>query len=184
MAESKTTTYNEYLKRFKPESTEMEKTNFKKFFQLNSWQYLLIIAISISGLATFINTYDAWSNINSKLIACTQSDALQKELNTQFIVILVLACVAIVLGVLLAWFFRSQANQRRILTLGIITTGIFGILYALSIKFQNATNKWKLGISWAAFLFFLILGFFLSTKKYNFNCTSTQETAVSETLNE
>lgn len=172
MSQRKTTTitttnipqYSAYLQQLKPESFSKEKKYFQRFFTLNSWQYLLILAIAISGLAAFINTYDAWSNINSKLIECTESDSLRKELNTQFIIIIVLSCIAIVIGVLLAWFFRRAANQRRILTLGIITAGIFGILYALSIKFRSVTNKFKLGVSWLSFIFFIILGFFLSSK--------------------
>ena len=148
--------------RLMPESFGIEKENITKYFSLNSWQFLVVLGIAISGLAAFVNTYDAWSGINSKIQTCAQSDALQKELNTQFIIIMVISCLAIVLGIILFWLFRNQKNQRRLVTMGITTTGIFGIIYALSIKFQNATNKIKLGISWTSFIGFLILGFFIS----------------------
>lgn len=175
-------TYNQYTQRFKPLSYNEELEHARKFFTLNTWQYLIILAIGISGTAAFVNTYDALSNINSKLIECTQSAALQKELNIQFIVILVLSCVAIVFGALLAWFFRAQENQRKLLTWGIISAGIFGIVYALSVRFQSATNKWKIIISWFAFLFFMALGYFLSTGNITYtnplslNLPETQET--------
>jgi len=165
MSQSDITIAKTYAQQLKPGTFAEESENIKKYFQLNSWQYLVILGIAVSGLAAFVNTYDAWTNINSRIKSCAQSDALKKELRTQFIVILVLSCFAVVLGIILAWFFRGQQNQRRVLTLGIITTGIFGILYAISIEFQNVTNKVKLGVSWVSFLGFLILGFFLSTKK-------------------
>ena len=149
----------------KPGSFDEESGHFKRLFTLSNWQYVVILGIAISGLAAFVNTYDAWSGINAKLAACTQDPVLKKELNTQFIVILVLSCLAVLLGIILAWIFRSKLNQRKIITLGITTAGVLGILYALSIKFQNTTNAAKLGVSWVSFLAFLILGYFISSNK-------------------
>lgn len=147
------------------QGSEKEKKFAKNFFTLNNWQYLVILGIAISGLAAFINTYDAISGINKKTQICAQSSLLQKELNTQFIVLIVLSCFAIVLGIILAWIFRSGTNQRKIVTLGIMTVGIFGIIYALAIKFYQFSISAKLGISWVAFLGFLILGYFISSGK-------------------
>lgn len=159
-------TYGQQLKeaaRWKGSTVEIERA--KSYFQgFSNWQVLVIIGIAISGLASFVNTYDAWSKINTQIQAALQTGTIQKELNTQFIVILVLSCLAIALGIVLAWLFRHATNPRRIVTLGIITAGIFGILYAVSMKFQTASTIYKLGASWGAFLAFIILGFVLSSR--------------------
>lgn len=150
--------------RIMPKSFSEETTSLGKLFTLTNWQYVVILGIAISGLAAFVNTYNAISNIDKNLQKCAETDALKKELKTQFIVILVLSILAVILGMLLAWFFRHSDNQRKVLTLGITTTGIFGILYAISMKLRNVTNKIKLGISWVSFVGFIILGFFISSE--------------------
>jgi len=149
----------------KPES-KFSITNeagaMKNYFTLQSWQLLVILGIALSGLSTFVTTYNAWSGINTNVQACAQSSLLQKKLKTKFIVILVLSCLAVVLGILLAWFLRRNPNPRKLFTLGITGVGVFGIIYAIALKFQNVTDKVKLGVSWASFVAFLLLGFFLS----------------------
>ncbi|XWV26023.1 hypothetical protein QJ857_gp1057 [Tupanvirus soda lake] len=164
---TKVTTSQWVRQQFTPETLEKETGYAKGFFNLNIWQYLIIIGIAVSGLAAFINTYDAISGINSKLRACSQSDELEKELNTQFIILMVLSSLAIVIGSILAWLLRRNSNRRLLLTWGIITTGIFGILYGLAIRFQNVSNNIKLFASWITFLGFLVLGWFLSTRAKN-----------------
>ena len=154
-------------KQFAPGSLADETGYASKYFNLDIWHYLIIIGIAVSGLAAFVNTYDAISGINANMQACSQTDVLQKELNTQFIVLLALSCFAVLLGLILAWFFRKQDNQRRLITLGIITIGIFGILYALTIRFQYTSNTIKLFASWITFLGFLVLGWFLSQRAKN-----------------
>lgn len=149
--------------RIKPGSLSVEKANLSRYLTLSTWQYLVILGIAISGLAAFVNTYDAITGIDAKTQACEQTGDLGHQLNVKFIIVLVLSCIAVVLGIVLAWFFRAQVNQHRLMTLGITTGGIFGILYALSIKFVNTSNFVKLGISWASLLAFLLLGFFLHT---------------------
>lgn len=145
-----------------PQSFEIEKENISKYFNITSWQGIVIIGIAISGIASFVNTYNAWSGINIELEKCSQTSELKKKLYIQFIVIMVLSSLAIVLGIVLAWLFRTSENPRKILTFGIITLGILGIVYALATKFQNTSNSIKLTISWASFIGFIILGFFVS----------------------
>ncbi|XWV24782.1 hypothetical protein QJ856_gp1001 [Tupanvirus deep ocean] len=161
---TKTTKTSWVTQQFAPETLEKEVGYAKSYFNLSVWQYLIIIGIAVSGLAAFINTYDAITNINSNLKACSQRDELQKELNTQFIVLMVLSSFAIVFGAILAWFLRKSANRRLLLTWGIITTGIFGILYGLAVRFQNVSNNIKLFASWITFIGFLVMGWFLSMK--------------------
>lgn len=143
---------------------EQEATHIKNTISLKGWQYAIVVIIALSGLAAFVNTYNAWSDIGTNLSACRNTDPLKQELNTQFIVLLIVSCVALVLGIALAWLFRKQSNQRQILTMGIITMGILGIVYAISIKFQDVTNSVKLGVSWTIFILFVIIGFFASSK--------------------
>lgn len=136
----------------------------KNYFDLKNWQIIVIFGIAISSVASFINTYDYLSGINDKLISCTESDVLQKQLNVQFIVVIVLSCLAFILGVILAGIFRKD-NKKKLVTLSLVASGIAGILYALNIKFQNTTNIIKLSISWASLAAFILIGFFLSTHK-------------------
>lgn len=149
---------------------EAEAGYVKKYFTLSTWHFLVIIGIAISGLAAFVYTYEAISDINSNIQSCLkncpQSDDIKRQQNIQFSVILILSICAILLGLLMAWFFRAKDNQRRLVTLGILTIGIFGVIYALAIKFQTASNTIKLFSSWFVFIFFIILGWYLSTKKY------------------
>ncbi|MEM0354019.1 MAG: hypothetical protein QXW79_00420 [Thermoplasmata archaeon] len=139
-----------------------EVKSLKKYFSMTSWQYLVILGIAITGLASFINTYNAFSDINIHTEKCYQEDPLNKEIHTQFVVVLVLSILSLVLGITLAILLRHAKNQRRIVTLGIITVGIFGIIYSLSLKFYTFSGWTKVGISWASFVAFLILGFFMS----------------------
>jgi hypothetical protein len=151
-------------KQLTPGTLAEEKANAHRFFTLNNWQYIVILGIAISGLAAFITTYNAVTKINKDLLTCENSVALKHALNTKFLIVLILSCIAVFIGILLAWLFRANANQRKLLTIGITTMGIFGILYAIGIKFRGTTNNLQLGISWITFLAFLILGFFFSSQ--------------------
>lgn len=172
MSESQSSTG--ILEILKPTTASEELGNVQKYFQLNTWQYLIILGIAVSGLAAFVTTYDAWSNINKNYQACAQTGTLQDELKTQFIVITVLSCFAVILGLILAWFFRKNENPRQLLTLGIMTTGLFGIIYALTIKFQDVDNKINVALSWITFIGFLVLGWYFSRKK------TTETTIINE----
>lgn len=156
-------TASKLAERFKPGSFVTEKEHFTRYFNISGWQLIVIAGIAISGIAAFANTYDAITGVNKDLEQCEESSSIKSKLNAKFIVILVLSCLAVVGGILLAWFFRTQSNQKRLLTLGITSGGVLGILYALSIKFRNTTNLAKLGISWISLLAFLLLGFFISS---------------------
>lgn len=148
----------------KPGSFADEKEHIKTLVGgLGYWQVLVIFGIAISGISAFMNTYDYVTSVNSQLATCVQSAALKEEINKEFIWLLVLSCLAVVLGSLAAWFLRKSNNQRSVFTFGFILTGIFGILYALSIKYQHIGSGIKMGLSWTSFLGFLVLGFFVSS---------------------
>jgi heme O synthase-like polyprenyltransferase len=154
-----------FIQGLKPRALGEEAKDIRRFFALNTWQYFIIIGIAISGIAAFVNTYDAWRSISKKMQECTNSNPLKKELKIQFIVMLTLSILTLLLGLILLWIFRNKENQRRLITLGTITIGILGIVYSISIKLQDVTNIVKLGVSWVSFAAFLVLGFFFSRPK-------------------
>lgn len=154
-----------YLSKIKLGTFSEEFGHVKKFFSLNKWQYMVMLGVAVSGLAAFVNTYNAWSGINAATKSCTENPDYEKKINTQVIVLIILAVLAIILGAIIAWLLRNLKNTGNIVTLGIITAGIFGIIYAISRKFQNATDRLKLGISWVSFFAFIIIGFIMSAKK-------------------
>ena len=149
----------------KPGSLAEEKVNLMKTFSINNWQYAVILGIAVSGIAAFVNTYDAISNINKNRQTCTQTDQLKHELNVRFVILIILSCLALLIGLLMAWSFRTSENKHQVLTLGLASGGILGILYAVSTKFQNTTNAVKLGVSWISLAAFIILGFLIGTGK-------------------
>ena len=126
--------------------------------ELSPWKYLIILGIGITGLTTYATTYNAIAA--SKNEPCPLSEELQKKYQTRFIVTIVLSIVAIILGILLAYFFRT--NSYAFLTLGLTTAGIFGLSYALISKFaQGVSLPVQTGISWGAFIIFVIAGFMI-----------------------
>jgi MFS family permease len=147
---------------FRPRGASEEICHAKRFFNMSWYQVLILIGIAISGLATFINIYNMASKINDKVIACSQDPDLKKAFDVQFIFMIVVSCLAILLGIIIAWALRTRNNQRRLLTLGLVCFGIFGIIYALSIRYQSTTNIIKFSISGISLLAFIIMGFFLS----------------------
>lgn len=130
-----------------------------KSFIPNRSDYFIIVGIAVSGLAAFVTTYDAISNISAEYTACAETGNLKKELDTQFIVITVLSSITVVIGIVMGFLLNDQ--KYNILTLGIITAGIFGILYALTIKLQSASSKIKVIAAWTTFFLFLFLGWFV-----------------------
>lgn len=150
--------------RVKWHGREKELDIAQRYFKgFRTWKIVAILGIAISALATFINTYDAITNINSQIQVCTQSESLKRELNKQFIVLIVFSCLAIIFGIIIAWLLRHSTNPMRIITMGIIFGGVFGILYAISIRLQSSTmsSVLKAGISWSFFIGFIIWGFIM-----------------------
>jgi hypothetical protein len=132
---------------------------------LNNWQLMIIFGTALSGMASLVNTYDYVSGINNKVQQCNQSADVEALLKTRFIVLLVLSSLAIVLGILFGFIFRN--NPKRLVTFGLGAAGVFGILYAIYSWYQYTPigNATKLGVSWGAFVLFLLLGFLYSQQK-------------------
>jgi ABC-type sugar transport system permease subunit len=121
----------------------------KDYLNMSPKEYLLILGIAISGIAALINTYNAASNIIAT--ECQATTGYQTAIQNKLIVILVISCLVIVVGIILSITLKEKRKYRGIF-LSLISMGLFGILYALTIKFQNAANVIKVGISWGALI--------------------------------
>lgn len=131
---------------------------------------IIVLGFAISGLAAFVSTYDAIFGIRREMQRCQDSSALRNKLNVQFIVLTVLAILLIVAGIALAVYTKSRkpapsaqgelpGKSSMYLTVALVTFGIVGLLYALMVKFRGMAGFFKLGISWIAFICFLVLVF-------------------------
>jgi hypothetical protein len=164
------------INKLKLKDIETEKVNVKKYFTIDSWQFLIILGIAISGVAALISTYNAIqagvSDLKTDLQQCTESSGIKSALDLKFWIILVLAVFIVAIGAVLTWFLRDQ-SKYRLLTLGLITLGIFAILFSIIIKLRTflfsvkgqSTTIWiSLIVSWLVFLAFIILGYAMGRK--------------------
>jgi len=130
------------------------------YFSLNKWQMFIILGIAISGIAAFINTYDALFKIDEKMAKCAESDALSHDIKIRFIVLLVVSCLAVALGIILAIVLTVlKKNPKWVLVFSLVIAGVLGVLYAVVTNYSKADTGVKLGISWASLIAFVILGF-------------------------
>lgn len=122
-------------------------------------KYFIVVGLALSGVASFVTTYNSISGINN-LDNCAQSEAYKNALQTKFLVTLILSILAIVIGIILMFIFRANAdgNRHSVITMGIILVGIVGIIYSLTLKFKNFGNGTLSVISWGTFVAFIILG--------------------------
>jgi hypothetical protein len=146
--------------------------------KLTKLQYLIILGTAISGLSSFVTTYDAIAKTAEKQQVCEETEDYKQALQTRFIVLMVLSCVAVVIGFILGFMFnRSESvNKHNVVTYGVITAGLFGIIYSLFSKFNTTTASMaiKLTMSWSSFLAFIALGFYFSrTNKYGDAASTT-----------
>lgn len=140
------------------------------YLQLGKTQYAVILGLAVSGVSSIVSTYDYASKLDQKQKKCEESEDLKKALRTRFIVLMILSCLAVVIGVIIGIILRK--NPKKLLTFGITTSGIFGIGYALFSYFQNKTTAITMGASWSIFFIFILLGIILEIKpntKINFN---------------
>lgn len=135
-----------------------------KKYKLDKLQYFAVLGIAISGLAAFINTYNAISNINDNMMKCATTSDLGKELTTQFIIMLIISIIILIIGIIFMYVFRDSSGFMKIIALSTITLGVFGIIYSASIKLQSLTNTVKLWISWLVFIGFIIFGLLVRNK--------------------
>jgi uncharacterized membrane protein len=132
------------------------------YFNLTKTQYVVMLGVAISGLSTLLNTYNSISKINSIQNECPQNDEYNKAVRIKLYVILALSLTFLLIGVILGIVLRN--NPKRMITIGLASSGIFGLLYVSAMGLQKTPDGIKLGASWGSFLIFIILGFLLERK--------------------
>lgn len=131
------------------------------FTGFSSLQIIVILGIALFGVATFITSYDAINGTNKRLYGYQLSSEFIKANRTKFIVILVLAIVAIVMGLFLSWLFRQKQHNHRMITFTLTLAGLIALIYAIWIRFVNnqATGITLAVVCGTIFFAFLVLGF-------------------------
>lgn len=134
------------------------------YLRLDWWNYLIMVGIAASGIAAFVNTYDLLVGMDNEIAHCQNNDLLQSKLHIRWVVLLLFSVLLMLAGILLAWTFKTEINQRKFLIVSLILTGILGTIYAIIVKFKNVTGGFKMVTSWIVFLVFLVYGWYLSRK--------------------
>lgn len=143
-----------------------EAKTLKDYFTMDGWNYLLVLGIALTGISALISTYDAISNINDSQAACANAEPLAGQLDTKFWVMLSVSIVAVLFGLVFAWFLRTKKSKLfTLVTLIVILMGTLGVLYAIHMKINLLSNGPRLVLSWVLFLAFLIAGIYMVMKK-------------------
>ena len=129
------------------------KSKIKEFVTLSKFQYVAMLGMGISGMASLLNIYDAISKISEKSDKSVTPE-MKELLRVKFIVILVISIVAIVVGVLIGYFLRTG----RTFGFGLSVGGLFGLLYAGSIQLNDLSNTAKITGSLSMFVAFILIG--------------------------
>lgn len=129
------------------------KAQVKEFVTLTKFQYVAMLGMGISGMASLLNIYDAISKISEKSDKSVTQE-MKDLLRVKFIVILVISIVAIIVGILIGYFLRTG----RTFGFGLSVGGLFGILYAGSMQLSDLSNTAKITGSLSMFVTFILVG--------------------------
>lgn len=117
-------------------------------------QVYAIMAIMIAGIVGFMGIYNAGSAIDkSEIEAENKSPKLQQEKHTQRIVMITLACIAIVFGIMAAMILKNKIWV--FIPIGIVGAAFIGFSYSLG-QFLRPYPKTKLTLS-IVLLFIVII---------------------------
>lgn len=129
--------------------------------QLSATQFIVVIGIAVSGIAAFINTYDAIAGIRKLTPTIEETPELRKALKTRFLVFLSISAILIVIGVILA-FVTHGSGRGKVISYGLMTAGVLGFIFTLNDRFKGYSIAAKLAVSWISLIVFIALGFYLS----------------------
>lgn len=129
------------------------KSKLKDFVSLTKFQYVAMLGMGISGMASLLNIYDAISKISEKSNKAV-TDEMKELLRVKFIVILVISIVAVVVGIMIGYFLRTG----RTFGFGLSIAGLFGLLYAGSMQLTDLSNTAKITGSLSMFVTFILVG--------------------------
>lgn len=135
----------------------------ESYFKLDGAQYAIIIGIALSAMVSFVQIYNAISKINDQ-----EKNDLREEtkaaLQTRFIVMIVMACLAIAAGIGLGIYFR-EGNEYQMLAFSLVFGGVASGIYALVDKYDG--EQWmtytKMGLSLTSLFGFVLLGYLYQT---------------------
>jgi len=148
----------------KIEELSKVKPLMDSYFKLDGAQYAIIIGVALSSMMSFIQVYNAISKINVQEEQDLK-DETKKAIQTRFIVMIVLSCLAIAVGMGMGFYFKDS-NQYQLITFSLIATGIASIIYALIDNYEK--SSWmiytKMGLSLTSLLGFVILGYLYQTE--------------------
>lgn len=135
----------------------------ESYFKLDGAQYAIIIGIALSAMMSFVQIYNAISKINDQ-----EKNDLREEtkaaLQTRFVVMIVMACLAIAAGIGLGIYFR-EGNEYQMLAFSLVFGGVASGIYALVDKYDG--EQWmtytKMGLSLSSLFAFVLLGYLYQT---------------------
>lgn len=130
--------------------------------QVTVLQFFIIIAIAVSGMATFVNTYDAIAGINKMTPTIEKSPELQKAEKTRFYVFLCISLILFFIGAIMAYIMNKNQNQRKIISYGLMTAGLLGFVFTLTDRFRGYSIGAKLAVSWIALIVFIVIALFIT----------------------
>jgi len=146
-----------------PPETVIRTIEKESYYKLDGAQYAIVIGIALSAMFSFVQIYNSISKIGDQ----EQNDLREETkaaLQTRFIVMLVLACVAIVGGIGLGMYFQDT-NEYQLLAFSLIIGGIVSVVYSLLDKYEY--ESWmtytKLGLSLTSLVGFVLLGYLYQT---------------------
>jgi len=135
----------------------------ESYFKLDGAQYAIIIGIALSAMMSFVQIYNAISKINDQ-----EKNDLREEtkaaLQTRFVVMIVMACLAIAAGIGLGIYFK-EGNEYQMLAFSLVFGGVASGIYALVDKYDG--EQWmtytKMGLSLTSLFGFVLLGYLYQT---------------------
>ena len=130
--------------------------------QLTLMQLFIALALAISAIAAFVNTYDAAVDLRSYEPVVEETDELKKVMNTRFWVFTIISLVLFVVGFGIYWFRRNKPNRSNVVSYGFMSAGILGIIFTFTNSFRRYSYAAKLAVSWIALIVFFVLAIFLS----------------------
>lgn len=131
--------------------------NALKGYSLTTKQILAILGLGISAYAAFVAIYNSASGIQNDIAAAETSNTnFARKRSTQFIVMIIISCIAIVLGLIISYVLRK--SSWIILPLALSLMGVLALVYSIGIK---TSDKVQLGLSITLFIIFLIFGIYV-----------------------
>ena len=128
-----------------------------KHRSLSNKQILAFVGLGITAYAAFVAIYNSATGISKENAVTESADpTLIAKRNTQFIVMIIISCLAIVLGLIVSYVIRT--SSWIIIPLAVALMGVLGLIYSIGIK---SNEKVQMGLSITLFIIFLIYGIYV-----------------------